>query len=504
MSVSTNRFVTLDRKSSLPALQLARTPRLARRLSRALLVTFLLLPFVLVFVPWTQTVHGTGQATAFNPVQRTQFVVSPIEGRIKKWYVVEGDRVKAGQRIVEMVDNDPQLESRLLDEERAILERLGAGEGRVRDIEARIRNLDNSRNLAILVQESILREEEARLLTFKQEEIAARVALAAAEPNYKRQKDLFENKLGGLASKRDLELATQALDTAQAKLKQAQAVVELGDARVKAAQDNLKKVDADTAAMINLETASRRSAEAEVNSIQVNYAQIQVRVARQRAQYVDAPSDGIIFRLVAAGEAGGILVRPGERLAILVPDIKDDGEMAGSPPRPEQVVLPLGNPRAGAAAPAAQAVGIASGQPNLTGIDHPGIVAELHIDGNDLPLIRKGDLVRLQFEGWPGVQFVGWPSVAVGTFGGRVYLVDPTSNDEGYFRILVEPDPNDRPWPDQQYLRQGVRAQGWVLLNRVTLGWELWRQLNGFPPMREMQSPKGDQPLGPVKGKQLK
>jgi hypothetical protein len=140
----------------------------------------------------------------------------------------------------------------------------------------------------------------------------------------------------------------------------------------------------------------------------------------------------------------------------------------------------------------------------LTDESYPGIVTELQIDGNDLPLVRPGDKVRLQFEGWPAAQFVGWPSVAVGTFGGRVYLVDPTADDKGRFRILVEPDPDDHDWPDQQFLRQGVRAQGWVLLERVSVGWELWRQLNGFPPVREVQEPKASQPLGPVKRKELK
>jgi hypothetical protein len=143
-------------------------------------------------------------------------------------------------------------------------------------------------------------------------------------------------------------------------------------------------------------------------------------------------------------------------------------------------------------------------QAALTDRDYPGIVAELFIDGNDLTLVRKGDKARLQLEGWPAVQFVGWPSVAVGTFGGRVYLVDPTTNDKGQFRVLVEPDPDDAPWPDQEYLRQGVRAQGWILLNRVSIGWELWRQLNGFPPIRDVQDPKASQPLGPVKSKRVK
>ena len=111
------------------------------------------------------------------------------------------------------------------------------------------------------------------------------------------------------------------------------------------------------------------------------------------------------------------------------------------------------------------------------------------MNGNDAPLITPGRLVRLQFEGWPAIQFVGWPAVAVGTFGGKVLLVDSTDNGQGKFRILVVPDPNDEPWPSNRWLRQGVRANGWVLLNEVSLGFEFWRQFNGFPPVIAMESP---------------
>lgn len=472
MAVATEHQSAPTDRLALPALQLARSPRLARRLSRVVLLALIVLPFVLLFVPWTQTVHGSGKAIAFNPVQRPQFIMSPIEGRIKKWYVVEGQRVQAGERIVEMVDNDPNLELRLLDEERTILDRLRAAEGRVRDIESRIGNLKNSRQLAIDVQASILRQEQARVQAFEQEKIEAQAALDAAKPNYLRQKELFESKQGSLVSKRDVEIAQQALETANAKLRQAEARVNVAKAGEKAATDNLGKVDADTAAMINLETASRRSAEAEVASVTRDKAQIEVRISRQPAQYVDAPVGGVVVRLLANAEQGGVLVRPGERLAVLVPDIKAEEPATRSPK--QSTLL-------------------------LTGGTYPGIVAELHIDGNDLPLVRPGDKVRLQFEGWPAAQFVGWPSVAVGTFGGRVYLVDAISDDKGGFRILVEPDPDDEPWPDQQFLRQGVRAQGWVMLERVTIGWELWRQLNGFPPVREEQVPKTALPAGSVK-----
>jgi hypothetical protein len=91
--------------------------------------------------------------------------------------------------------------------------------------------------------------------------------------------------------------------------------------------------------------------------------------------------------------------------------------------------------------------------------------------------------VRLQFEGWPAVQLAGWPSIAVGTFGGQIVSVDATDDGKGKFRVLVRPDPSDQPWPEDRYLRQGVRANGWVQLDRVPLWFEVWRRINGFPPV---------------------
>jgi hypothetical protein len=116
----------------------------------------------------------------------------------------------------------------------------------------------------------------------------------------------------------------------------------------------------------------------------------------------------------------------------------------------------------------------------------------MKVSGNDMPLIQEGDKVRLQFEGWPAVQFVGWPSVAVGTFGGKVSRIFPSDDGKGNFLVLVTPDNHfarEDGWPDSRYLRQGVRANGWVLLNEVRLGYELWRQLNGFPPVVSDQEP---------------
>ena len=129
------------------------------------------------------------------------------------------------------------------------------------------------------------------------------------------------------------------------------------------------------------------------------------------------------------------------------------------------------------------------GDPLLTLVpDTADRAAELWVDGNDAPLVTPGRHVRLQFEGWPAVQFGGWPSVAVGSFGGTVARVDATDDGKGNFRILVVPDKDDEPWPSGRFLRQGVQAHGWVLLDRVSLGFEVWRQLNGFPPVVDVKA----------------
>ncbi len=108
---------------------------------------------------------------------------------------------------------------------------------------------------------------------------------------------------------------------------------------------------------------------------------------------------------------------------------------------------------------------------------------ELYVDGRDIALMRVGAKVRLQFEGWPVVQFSGWPSVAIGTFGGEVVAVDPSAQTDGRFRILVVEDKTDpHPWPDETYVRFGSVARGWVQLDQVSVGFEIWRQLNNFPP----------------------
>lgn len=105
------------------------------------------------------------------------------------------------------------------------------------------------------------------------------------------------------------------------------------------------------------------------------------------------------------------------------------------------------------------------------------------VRGLDAPLVKPGAKARLQFEGWPVFQFSGWPGAAVGTFGGEVVYVEPVANATGDFNVWIRPDENDVPWPAESSARLGSRVKAWVLLEEVRLGYEMWRQLNNFPPL---------------------
>ena len=175
-------------------------------------------------------------------------------------------------------------------------------------------------------------------------------------------------------------------------------------------------------------------------------SRIDVQLSRQSAQVVRAPRAGRIQAINAAVSGG--LVSPGTVLATIAPETA------------ERAVA-------------------------------------LYVDGRDVALVRTGQRVRLEFEGWPAIQFSGWPSVAQGIFDGRVRALDPAAGGNGLFRVLIEPMPGKPGWPDQRFTRLGAKVRGWIQMETVTVGYELWRQLNDFP----LEFGKGALPkVGPNEG----
>lgn len=381
----------------------------------------------LIFTPWQQSVQGVGRVIAYAPLERQQAIDAPISGRVQRWFVQEGDPVQKGDPIAELSDNDPEILRRLSRELTAAQTQVDAAELSLQLTEGKIASLEAERHSALENAQLKVEMAHERRRAAQRAVDAADAKLRTAELNLRRQR-ILEGK--GLASTRALELAELEAQTAHAGLDGAKASLRSAEAEIKAQSAELKQVSSSKRATIDSTRSALEKLRADHAKAEGQLAKVEVRFSRQKQMQIHAPRDGTILRLLS--KQGTEMVKQGDPLALLVPDV------------------------------ASQAV-------------------ELYVDGNDAPLIDPDRPVRLQFEGWPAVQFVGWPAVAVGTFPGRVAFVDAHDDGAGRFRVVVVPeDPAE--WPDGRYLRQGVRANGWVLLNQVSLGFELWRNFNGFPP----------------------
>lgn len=424
--------------STLPArlaLHAIAVPKAQRVLARVLVVMMLTVAVALIVTPWQQNVTGSGRVIAFHPEERPQNVDAPVEGRISKWYVVEGSKVKKGDPLVDLSDNDPAILDRLQQERLATANTISAAQKRVQTIEDRIRGLETTLKTGVSAARARVQMAIDRVTAAEQSLEAAKSALVTAKLQIQRQKGLAAK---GLTSTRNVELAELDLQQKTADVERATATLNAAKNERLSLDSELLRIDADSQSRVDEAWGSHASAMSDVAKAQAELTKVDVRLARQSTQRITAPMNGTVFRVVA--RQSGELLKSGDLICVLVPDTVNN-------------------------------------------------VVELLMNGNDVPLISKGRSVRLQFEGWPALQFAGWPSIAVGTFGGRVLLVDSTDNGQGKFRVLVEADPHDEPWPGQNYLRQGVRANGWILLNQVPLGYELWRQFNGFPPVVAQSEP---------------
>jgi multidrug resistance efflux pump len=423
-------------------LQSLQTPPLPRRAARYLTVGFFALALSLLLVPWQQSVTGTGQVVALDPLERPQTIQATIAGIIDEWYVREGARVTKGDRLVLIRDNDPLLLTRLQDAVAAAEDKLDATGAKITSYKEQVEFYKAARDLQISITQSQLEIARQKLRGDSQTLSAAEAAKLQAEQKLNRYRQLVAEKL---ASPQELEIETAYAAKAAADFEKAMAEVAASTREVKVKEDYIRYAETDAGAKIVESQSKLQTAEGELAGAKSSLLKAQSELAAFEQQVITAPRDGTVVRLLAnAGQKGG-QVAQGDALLQFVPDY---------------------NARA----------------------------VELWVDGNDAPWITSGRRVRLQFEGWPALQFTpGWPSAALGTFGGEVLLVDAAPNSHGKFRVLIVPsnDSNEAPWPGlhvdpkldvRRELRQGVRCNGWVLLNEVTLGYELWRQLNGFPP----------------------
>jgi multidrug efflux pump subunit AcrA (membrane-fusion protein) len=434
----------LAASTQLQSWQAVQIPDRLRFSARLAIKLLLVVALLIAFVPWTQTITTTGQLSAYSPYERPQDIEAQITGRINKWHVFEGVRVKQGDLILELSDIDPlfmapDLLSLLEQRKTALEQNRQAALDRASQLEKRIKEMQNLVKAAVPSAEARVVEAENKVREAEQNVAAAKIAVDTAELNVNRHKQLAER---GLVSQRELELTILAAIGSKAELQGAEAALQAAKQGMRALSFGRDQISADVVQRLLDAEASRAGAFADAARATDQLADVSLRLSnitqRRIASRTYAPIDGTVVRMAEVGP--GETVRPGDKLVRISPLSADKA-------------------------------------------------AELWADGLDSPLLNVGRKVRLLFFGIPAIPLPAWPELMAGTYGGVIKVVDQVDDGKGNFRFWVVPDPEDRPWPEQSHVRQGTKVMGWVILNRVPLWYELWRRVNLFPPDYQERAP---------------
>lgn len=416
-----------------------------RKLGRWMLF-FLLLGIAVMLLPWQQNINGEGSVTALTPQDRPQTIQNAIAGRIERWLVKDGDYVKKGDTLLVISDIkddyfDPKLSQRLSEQLTAKQGSLEATDAKIRALDGQISALRAGVDIKLNAARNKVRQAEFKVS-------ADEADLAAIRKNYQIALDRLDRYekgyRNGLFSLTDLEAR-----------------------RLKVQEDNAKVISQEN--KLNVSRQELTNAKLDLGAIQADF---QEKLAKAQSDR----SSAVSYRAEADGEIAKL------RNKISSVDVRQS-LYAVRAPQNGYVVRPS---KAGIGETIKEGEPIATLQPA-----NPQLAVELFVRAMDVPLIQPGRTVRLQFDGWPAIQFSGWPSVSVGTFGGRVAVIDAVSSVGGKYRLLVRPiqEKGDQPWPTQ--LRVGSGVYGWVMLDDVPIWYELWRQLNGFPPSLKEEPKEG-------------
>jgi multidrug resistance efflux pump len=400
------------------------------------LISLLIITLLLIFLPWTQNIRSKGSITSIYQEQKPQKIYSPIAGKISKWWVREGDTVRAGDTLAKITEIkgeylDPNLISRTQQQLTAKMGSLRFYEQKVQATNDQIQNLKRSLTLK---QNQV----DNKIKQLQQKITGERAELEAAQNDYNLSKDQFERNQKmyreGLISQTQYQQRNVAMQNSLAKKTTAENKVNQTLQDIANAQIELRGVDQEYNEKINKADGERFQSLSEVESNKGDIAKLENLVTnytiRNGMYFIIAPQSGQIIKATKSGL--GEIIKEGEDLLTIVPDNND-------------------------------------------------VAVEIFVRPVDLPLIHAGEEVRLIFDGYPVILFAGgWPNQSFGTFPGKIRAVENTINDEGLFRVIVEEDLKGKRWPKQ--LRIGSGAQGIALLNDVPVWYELWRNINGFPP----------------------
>jgi multidrug resistance efflux pump len=402
-----------------------------------------LLGVVILFLPWTQNISGSGAVTTLKPNQRPQTIQSAIAGRIEKWYVQEGDFVKKGDTILFISEiKEDYFDPNLVQNTKSQVDaKKMAGQsygGKVTSLSAQINAIENERVLKLQQAQNKIRQGVLKVQSDSMDLEAVKTQIKIANTQFNRSVTLNKE---GLKPLTDVEEKRLKLQEVEAKIitqenKLLASKNELINAKVEINRISAEYAEKSSKAQSDQFTAlsSQYDTEAQVNKLENQVVNYQIR---NGMYYIKAPQDGYVNRAIQSGI--GETIKEGTQIVSIMPAKYD-------------------------------------------------IAVETYVSPTDLPLIHKGEKVRIWFDGWPTVVFSGWPNMSYGTFGGKIVAVENFISPNGKFRVLIAPDEKEEAWPKQVSIGSG--AQTLALLDNVPIWFELWRTLNGFPP--NYYKPKGE------------
>lgn len=400
-----------------------------------IMITVGILSILILFLPWTQNISGSGSVTTLKPNQRPQSIQSVISGRIEKWYVQEGDFVSKGDTILYISEikedyMDPNLVANTKKQVNAKKSSLASYGSKVSTLTNQIGYIENEKKLKLDQAKNKIMQSLLKIKSDSMDLVAVKTQLKIANTQFDRAAQLNKEGLKPLTDVEDKRLKLQEVDakiiTQENKLLASKneyinSKVEVN--RIIAEySEKVSKAQSDQYTALS----NQFDTDAQVSKLENQHANYSIR---NGMYYIKASQSGYVNRVIQAGI--GQTVKEGTPIVTIMPAQYD-------------------------------------------------IAVETYVDPIDLPLVNKGEKVRVWFDGWPTIVFSGWPNMSYGTFGGKIVAIENFISANGKYRVLIAPDENEDKWPKQ--LSIGAGAQTIALLNNVPVWFELWRTLNGFPP----------------------
>jgi membrane fusion protein, adhesin transport system len=434
LNISENRInhrVLSENHSVFKKLNVKRKKNLFLRLLAYGFLIFL----IICFLPWTQNVQSKGYVTTLLPNQRPQTINSIIGGKIEKWFVKEGDFVKAGDTILFISEIksdyfDPELIGRTDEQVKLKEKSIVSYQNKQSAIGQQMGAFAKIRDLKLEQSKNKLKQAKLKVKADSIDFVAFEAQFQIAERQFLRTEELYKQ---GLKSLKDLENANLKVQESMAKaISQENKLLVSRNEVVNALIDisnvqndyleKSSKLESDQYSVIS-EQLDASSTKVKLENLLKNYQ------VREGFYYITAPINGYLTQLIRSGI--GETIKEGEELVTLMPEKYD-------------------------------------------------FAVEFYVEPIDYPLIKKGSKVRFIFDGWPAIFFRGWPNTSFGTYGGEIYAIDNFISPNGKYRIMAIPDKSDKKWPEG--IRVGGGVKSFALLNEVPVWYEIWRNLNGFPP----------------------